>query len=266
MINKTLYLREIKKSIKLLIFFIAVITMYVAIIVTMYEPETMESLQHFNDIMPGIMAAVGMDKGMTNLLGFMVSYLYGFILLVFPMVYSIVRANGLVAKYSDTGSMAVLLSPPVKRIRIILTQAAVLITGITFLVIYATVLEIVVAAAKFPGELNIAILLKLNLALLFLQLFLSGVCFMSSCVFQESKYSIAVGAGLPGLMYILQMLANVGEKAEFAKYFTCFTLFEAKGIAIQESGAFSLSLWLLVGAVVLYVTGCTVFCRKDISV
>ena len=51
-----------------------------------------------------------MTAGAADLLGFMISYLYGFILLVFPMVFCILRANGLVAKYVDRGSMACLLA------------------------------------------------------------------------------------------------------------------------------------------------------------
>ncbi|MBM6901081.1 ABC transporter permease, partial [Gemmiger formicilis] len=39
--NWTLYKREMKGSVKLLLIFGAVITLYVTIIITMYEPEMM---------------------------------------------------------------------------------------------------------------------------------------------------------------------------------------------------------------------------------
>ena len=93
MINSTLYFREMKKSIKMLVIFGAVITMYVTIIIGMYDPELMKSLEGFYDMMPELMAAVGMKAGATSLLGFMVSYLYGFIFLIFPMVYCILRGD-----------------------------------------------------------------------------------------------------------------------------------------------------------------------------
>ena len=101
MINKTLYVREMKKSIKMLLIFAAVITMYVTIIIGMYDPEMMEMLKGFEEMMPELMAAGGMTTGATSLLGFMVSYLYGFIFLIFPMIYCILRGNGLVSKYID---------------------------------------------------------------------------------------------------------------------------------------------------------------------
>lgn len=44
MINLTLYKREMKGSLKLLIIFGAIITMYVSIIISMYEPQMMATL------------------------------------------------------------------------------------------------------------------------------------------------------------------------------------------------------------------------------
>ena len=53
----TLYKREMKGSVKLLLLFAAVITMYVTIIITMYEPEMMATLDSFYEVMPEMMAA-----------------------------------------------------------------------------------------------------------------------------------------------------------------------------------------------------------------
>lgn len=264
MINRTLYLREMKKSIKMLLVFVAVITMYVSIIISMFDPKMMETLDSFSEMMPEMMAAVGMTPGANTLLGFMVSYLYGFILLIFPMVYSILRGNGLISKYTDNGAMAVLVAAPIKRRTIVCTQLAVLISGVTLLVLYSTGLELIVATSQFPGELVVADLLRLNVALWFLQLFIAGVCFLSSCLFSDTRYSIAFGAGIPAFMYILQMLANVGEKAEVAKYFTFFTLFDANGIVAAEAGAFTGSIVLLAGAIAMYIAGSFIFCKKDL--
>lgn len=264
MINKTLYVREMKKSIKMLLIFAAVITMYVTIIIGMYDPEMMEMLKGFEEMMPELMASVGMTTGATSLLGFMVSYLYGFIFLIFPMVYCILRGNGLVSKYVDDGAMAVLVAAPIKRRTIVCTQLAVLVSGVFILVAYSTGLELVVANIKFPDQLVTSELLILNLALLFLHLFIAGICFLASCVFSDTKYSIVFGAGIPAFMYVMQMLGNVGEKTEFAKYFTFFTLFDANGIVEKTSGAFSGAIVLLIGAVVMYVLGSVIFCRKDL--
>ncbi|MDR1464415.1 MAG: hypothetical protein LBJ11_03835 [Oscillospiraceae bacterium] len=111
-----------------------------------------------------------------------------------------------------------------------------LVAGIVALVAYATVVALI-AAAKFPGALAVSDLLFWNLGSLCPHLFIGGIGFFASCLFHETKYSIAVGAGIPALMFILKMLANTGETAEKAKYFTFFTLFHPDGITAGETSA-----------------------------
>ena len=266
MLNRTLYKREMKSSIKLLVIFAAVITLYVSIIISLYDPAMMAMLDGFAEIMPELMAAVGMSAGATSLLGVMVSYLYGFILLIFPMVFCILRGNGLIAKYVDRGSMVSLVAAPVKRSTVAFTQMAVLVSGVLLLLIYSTALEFICAAVSFPGELDLAELLALNGGLLCLHLFIGGICFLSSCLFSDTRYSIGFGAGVPTLMYVLQMLANVGGEAEKAKYFTFFTLFDASGIIAKDGGATVGVLVLLMGAVALYTLGIAGFSKKDLHI
>lgn len=266
MINMALYKREMKGSIKLLIIFGAIITMYVSIIINMYDPQMMKTLDSFVEVMPEMMASVGMKANAANLLGFMVSYLYGFILLIFPMVFCILRGNALIAKHVDKGSMVSLAAAPVKRRTVAFTQMIALVSGILLLILYSTVLEFICAESGFPGELDIKELFILNGGLLCLHLFIGGICFLSSCIFSDTKYSVAFGAGIPAFMYVLQMLANVGGDAEKAKYFTFFTLFRPDDIIAGESGAIASAFVLFAGAVMLYVLGIMIFERKDLHI
>lgn len=266
MMNAALFKREMKVSLRLLLILAAVITLYVSVIISMYDPALMAMLDGFVKIMPQLMAAVGMTAGATSLTGFMVSYLYGFVLLIFPMVFCILRGNGLIAKYVDHGSMVALVAAPIKRRAIALTQAAVLISGIVALLVYTTAVQLICVALRFPEELAVGTLLKLNGGLLCLQLFIGGLCFLSSCIFSDARYSLGFGAGVPALMFVLQMLGNMGGVAEKAKYFTFFSLFNPSGIAAGAGGALAGSLLLLAGAVGLYALAVTVFCQKDLPI
>ena len=60
MINLALYKREMKGSVKLLLIFGAILTMYVSVIITMYDPQMMKTLDSFAEVMPELMASVGM--------------------------------------------------------------------------------------------------------------------------------------------------------------------------------------------------------------
>ena len=142
-----------------------------------------------------------------------------------------------------------------KRQKIACTQASVLISGVIQLLGYETVLEIVVAQGSFPNELEIAELLKLNSGLFCLLLFIAGICFLASCLFSDTRYSIGLGAGIPALMYVLQMLANAGEDAEKAKYFTFFTLFQPENLVAGKSSALMGVTILLIGGIALFAAG-----------
>ena len=95
MLSGALYRRGMKGSVKLLLILAAVLALYVVIIVSMYEPEMAELLDSYVELMPEIMAAVGMTAGATSLMGFLCSYLNGFLLLIFPMLFCILRGNSL---------------------------------------------------------------------------------------------------------------------------------------------------------------------------
>lgn len=266
MLNWALYRREMKKSIFSLAIFAAILTMYVSVIIPMYDGDTANALKELELALPGVMSAVGMSGDATTLMGFMSSYLYGMILLVFPMVYTIIRAHGLVAKYMDDQSMTALVAAPVKRRTIAFTQMKVLCTGIFVLTAYVTVLQLVVAGASAPDELEIGTLLLMNAGLLCLQLFIGGICFFASCAFSDARYSLAVGAGIPAVMYIFQMMANMGGDAEVFSYATFFTLYNADNIiAFEPSAAFGCAA-LFVGATALYAAAIAVFSKRDLHI
>ena len=253
MINKTLYAREMKNSVKLLFILAAVMALYIGIIIYMYEPEMMALLDSYVDAMPEMMAAVGMTAGATDLLGFMISYLYGFILLVFPMIFCILRADRLLARYTTSGAMSYLLAAPVSRQRIVTTQIAALISGTFLLILFATALEILVAEHFFPGDLDIPDLLAVNTGLLCLQLFIASVCYFFSSACSDCKL-------------ILQMLANTSDKAADLKYATFFTLFDPTGLAAGDISALLSSGALFLAAILCFILAGLVFCRKSLSI
>lgn len=266
MINWALYKRGMKGSWKTLLIFATVLAMYFTIIVTMFDPEIGSALNEFAEAMPELMAMVGMNPADTTLVGFMSAYLYGFIMLVFPMVFSILCANRLVAQQVDRGSMTYLLSAPVKRSSVAFTQMKVLGSSIFALVAFATILGIVACEAFFSGELEIGKFLVLNLGALCLQLFIGGICFLCSCIFSDTKYSIGFGAGIPALGFIIQMMSNTGAELENAKYATFFTLFNSNGLIAKEPIALWSMAILFAGALLLFGAGIAVFSKKDLHI
>ena len=140
--NGVLFRRSARSLWKTWVVFAAVLSLYVSMITAMFDPKLNATLDEIVTAMPQLMNMVGMQAGSSSLGGFLINYLYGFLLLLLPLVFSILAANRLVARWVDTGSMAYLLASPNTRARVARTQALVLIAGGTLLTAYCTALAV----------------------------------------------------------------------------------------------------------------------------
>lgn len=265
MISKTLFLREWKANLKIVAIFLIVLSFYGGIIVAMYDPKLGESLNLMADSMPGLFEAFGMSNPGSNLLEFVGNYLYGFILVAFPLVFLVLMCNRLIARYVDRGSMAYLLATPNKRTKIISTQALTLILSTAVLVIYATLLVIVCGQMMFQESLDLSKFLLVNIGLLGLLLFFAGLNFLSCCIFNETKLATGLGAGISILFLLIQMLATVSDKIALLKYLTPMTLFSAKDIIAGHTEATLCFLALYAMAALMFGAGILIFKKKDLS-
>lgn len=264
MINRALYGRGMRSMVKVLLVFIAVLTLYFTLITSMFDPEMGALLQSLTQTMPEIMAMVGMAGAPAQLTGFLANYLYGFLMLLFPLVFEILTANRLVARMVDRGSMVYLLASPNSRRKIAVTQLLVLLTGIVSLIVYCTGLGLACSEAMFPGELDIPAFLRLNLGVLALHLAVGGLCFAASCVCNDTRRSLAIGGGIPIAFYLLHMLANMGGRLEALRYVTVFTLFDTEGLLAGTGAAAGQIAALLAMAIVLYGAGVAAFMKRDL--
>ena len=215
--------------------------------------------------MPGVMKAFGFVASGNTLIGFIATDLYGMILLMFPVIFYIILGNKLIAGYVDRGSMAYLLATPNKRVKIALTQALCMWVSIGILITYATVAIIISSAIIHPGLLDIGKLVLMNVVIYFLHIAISGICFFASCISNDTKRSFSIGAGIPIVFFLIQMLANMGGKLANLKYFTIFTLFNANDIIAGKNVVLPVII-LVVIAIVLYGIGIFIFSKRDLPV
>ena len=264
MINMRLFKRGFQSNYVPVTAFLALLTMYFSMIIYMFDPKLGATLDQMAKAMPELMAMFKMDKAGTTLTDFITNYLYGFLMVLFPMVLVVMLSNRLVAKLVDTGAMAYLLAAPRKRLTVVFTQFAVLQAALLAVILYCTGIGIAVSAVMFPGQLDIPAFLRLNIGVFCLHFAVGGICFFASCVSNETRQSLGIGAGIPVLFYLLSMLANMGGKLEWLKYLTIMSLFDAAGLATGGAGAL-LNLVILAGiGIVLYAAGMLAFDRRDL--
>lgn len=265
MFNKALFKLEWKSNYKILIVFCVILTMYITIMLTMYDPKLGTALETFTKSMPELMAMVGMSGTPTTLIEFISTYLYGLIMIVFPLIFGILLALRLIVRKVDNGVMSYLLCSGVTRKTVCFTQLMVIITNLLVLILFCTGLGIGCSAILFPGDLDIGAYLVLNGGVFILQLALSGICYMCSCIFNEYRLASLFGAGVPIVFIMIQMLSNMQGSMEWLEYLTLLTLFDPAKLIAGNSDGYLMLGGLLVVTLICYSVSVIVFNRKNMS-
>ena len=185
--------------------------------------------------------------------------------IVFPLIFGILLALRLVVRKVDNGVMSYLLCSGVERRSVWFTQMLVIITNLFVLIAFCTGLGLGCSALMFPGDLDIGAYLVLNLGVFILQLTLTGICYMCSCIFNEYRLASLFGAGIPIVFIMIQMLSNMQGSMEGLKFATLLTLFDPQKLINGNNEGYLMLGGLLVVMIVCYGVGGIIFDRKSMS-
>jgi ABC-2 type transport system permease protein len=265
MINLPLLKYNIRRNYVTFIVFIAILAMYISIIASMYDPEVIGAMDAYLELLPQeIVRGMNFTMVEPNLTGFLAGYFYGFLILLFPLIFSAIMANRAVASYVDSGSMGFLLSTPNPRWKIALTQAFFLFGSIKLLILLTALMGVLFSEVLFPGELDIWRFVLLNIGTILLYYALSSIGFFASCLFNETSRSLALGAGLPVLFLLMKLISDVGDELSFIGRASLFSLFDPASILARDNSVLPSFLALFAIGTVLYAAGIIVFRKKDL--
>lgn len=195
--------------------------------------------------------------------------------LLLPIIYMIMASNNLIAGQVDSGSMAYVLSTSTKRSSVVFTQAVFLIGSLLAMFSCTTVTGcICLAIITEEVGLTFGNLILLNVGAFLVLFALSGLCFFTSCFFDRSKRSMAIGGGLSIFALVAAMLGLFGspvipsvvrlDALNYFNYTTIISLFDVISI-IDGTSVF---LWkfaiLAIAGVIGYVIGAVKFVKKDL--
>jgi len=268
MFSKPLFKQTLKSSYKIILIFMAVLTMYFVILAGMYDPQQADKVQQMMKLMPkGWIDAMGYGSTpVPGLLGHLSTYFYGFLILFFPTIFDIILVNKLVSKHVDKGSMAYILATPNTRKKISVTFAGFILFSVTVLMAFVTILGLIYCQMNFSGMLDVKKFILINIGALLIHYAVSGIAFFASCVFNDMKNSLGIGVGIPIAFLIIQMLANMGGNLENFKYATMFTLFNPSKIAVGDSSTLPCFIALAVISGALFIGGIMIFNKKDLPI
>lgn len=190
-------------------------------------------------------------------------------MLAFAMVslFIVITANKLLVDQVDRGSMAYILSTPIKRRTVVFTQLIYLVgsLAITFLLLGTTFM---VTNNMVNGPFSNEVIIHLTLGAYATSLALSGIVFASSGFFNLSKYSMSTGGLLVVAFLLIAIIAsfsNYGVSDLDALHnFTIISLFDINNI-IKNGTEWLPKAWTLVAiALVGYGFGTVSFIKKDL--
>jgi ABC-2 type transport system permease protein len=237
-----LFKHTLRRSWILLVIFFGVLTMYMTVVISMYNPEDMAGLIGMIEAFPeGLRIAFGFDALVTDLTAYLASWLYGMLMIGFPMVYSIILGNALVAKMVDNGSFVYLLSTPTPRVKIIVTQGIYALTSLLILFIALFAVGVLSAEAMFPGELNISAFFRLNVTTILVNMVVMMIAFFFSCLFNEARLSLSFGAGIPIAFLLMNMLGGSAPDLKVLSEISIFGFYDPVKL-IAENAVWGVNL------------------------
>lgn len=230
----TLLRHELRQGRKSLAVWTACIGMLIAVCILLYPDikGEMEGMSRLFATMGAFSAAFGMDRlNFGTLTGFYAVECGNILGLGGAFFASLIAVSAL-AKEEKERTAEFLLSHPVSRVSVISSKLAALVLQIVIMnaLVFALSAACIVIIGEEPDWKEICLL---HLAYFLLQLELAGICFGISAFLRRG--SLGIGLGIAAIMYFLNIIANISEKAEFLKYITPFGYAEGADIVSNAS-------------------------------
>lgn len=258
MINLPFFKQTVKSNMIFFAIFTIILCAFITVISNVFTPTSMEGIE---TAVNGTFAS-NIISGAT-FVEFLSNSFYAIMAILFPMLYSIIVGNNLIAAKVDDGSMANYLSTPVSRRKIAISGGLYLILSLLLMWIIVSIVGIAVADIVQPDSLDVDAFIMLNAGAFLFHFAISSICFAASCIFNSSRHSLVIGGGIPLFFFIVNLLIKVSDDLEDLKYITLTTLFNTSNI-ISGSDYMTDFIILAVMGVVLYIIGIEVFARKSL--
>ena len=195
--------------------------------------------------------------------------------LLLPIIYMIMASNNLISGQVDSGSMAYVLSTSTKRNTVAFTQAVYLVGSLLAMFLLTTATGCVcLAIVGTEVGLGYGELVLLNLGAFLVLFALAGLNFFTSCYFDRSTRSMAIGGGLSIFALVAAMLGLFGspvipkvvrlDSLNYFNYTTIISMFDVVSI-MEGTTAF---IWkfaiLFVLGIIGIIAGSVKFIKKDL--
>ena len=258
----TLLRHELRQGRKSLAVWTACIGLLIAVCILLYPDikGEMEGMSRLFATMGAFSAAFGMDRlNFGTLTGFY-AVECGNILGLGGAFFAALTAAAALSKEEKERTAEFLLSHPVSRGHVL--RAKLLAVLAQILILNGVVIALSLLSVRLIGEEPTKLMGQMHLAFLLMQAELAGLCFGVSAFIRGG--GAGIGIGVAAVMYFLNIIVNISDKAAFLRYVTPFAYCD--GARISQEGSLDgklVAVGLLLGAAGVAAAHVK-FCRKDI--
>ena len=260
----TIFKQELKSQKLSMLIWSLSIGLLVAACVMMY-PDMQDQMDGVNDMfssMGNFTEAFGMDQlNFGTLLGFYAVEGGNMLGIGGAFFAAIIGITALMKEERDR-TAEFLLTHPVSRTKVI-SEKLVSTFAIIVILNVIVLLCAVISIKMIDEEIFWEELLIFHLAYLLMQFEIAGICFGISAFIKKS--GLGIGIGIAGLMYLLNIIANITEDAEFLKYITPFGFTEGSDIINNKEITLKYLIPGMIIMVICIVIGYVKYSKKDIS-
>lgn len=206
----------------------------------------------------------------------LVSMYYKIVGLLISIIYIIMASVNLISGQVDSGSMAYVLSTGTKREQVAFTQGSFLVSSSFLMYLTTTAVSVIVFQFATPvaSAMNVGRLLLFGLGTFLVSYAFIGINFLTSCIFNRSRQSMAIGGGVTLLMLICTILGMFGsnsmpammrmEALNVFNYFSLISLIDSYSI-LDGTTVFIWKFAILAAVgIITSVIGTYIFKKKDL--
>jgi len=265
--NMTLYKQMMKVNLKGFMNYSFGSAFYILFMCWLYPgiAENAKAIDSVVQSMPeGIGRAFGLN-GFGTAEAFISGEYYGLILVLILSIVCVQLSTQLMAKLVDQGSMAYLLSSPTTRVKIALTQALVMTTGLFLIIAITTIAGIASRTWFLEGfEFDTTRFIQMNISAFLLFFAVGGITFLISSLANDEKKAVGISGFITFGFFSLDLIGKLSTQLDWMKSITIFTLYRPGDIINGKADLLTSYTALLAIGLVSIALAIIIFRKRDL--
>lgn len=266
--NGNLFLKELRKNVIALIFWMAVITFLISVTMSAF-PAFLENQTKIMGLLHILPKGVLQFKGISNtgdllsVLGFYAinNVIY---MMVLGSIFSIVLASGILLKEEYEKTAEYLLTRPVTRSEVFFSKLSVVFLNIFLLNMVTALAGFISMELVKQGPYQISSFLILSLYTFFLNLLFGSVGLFISTVIKRAKPVTTFSVGLVLFFYFIFTFSKITDKAADIGYLSPFKYVDVEAIkANYHLNPWNLAYFIGISLLLIFLSY-RLYLRKDI--